>query len=99
MIVRLTSSNPELDRLVRQTPDGMMYWSGTSTVPGATCGRCRHYGYTTVIRNDVGNAVKTTKHPASCALFHKYTRQHGKTIGQCTPACKYFEPRPEKQPV
>jgi len=87
----LTAPNVELDRLVRQTPPGMMYWSGTSADPKAACGGCRHYGYDSVVRDDAGNALTTHKHPSSCALFHKHTEHHGKALPPVTLACKYFE--------
>jgi hypothetical protein len=90
MTPHLTTSNQELDLLVRQTPKGMMYWAGTCTDPVATCGGCSHYGYEDVIRDDAGNALNTRKYPSRCALFHSYTKQHGNPLPQNTPACKYF---------
>jgi len=36
----LTSTNPELEELVRNTPRGMAHWSGTGPAD-ATCGKCR----------------------------------------------------------
>jgi hypothetical protein len=95
MSVPLTVPDPEFARLVRQTPEGMMFWSGTCNVPRATCGACEHYGYSIVVRNDAGNAVSTHKCPGSCALYQKYSSRQGKTVPKGTPACKYFE---AKQP-
>jgi hypothetical protein len=92
-MIPLTICDPELDARVKATPPGMMFWSGTCDVPGATCNGCIFYGYTTAVRNDSGNTVKTIKHPNSCALFHKYTRRHGKPISPDTLACKYFAPK------
>jgi hypothetical protein len=89
----LTNPNPELERLIRQTPEGMMFWSGTCIDPHITCTDCKHYGYTTVVRNDAGNMVDTHKYPTSCALYHKHTGRHGKLFDPKTPACKYFETR------
>lgn len=79
----LAVPDPELDRLVKKTPPGMMYWSGTCSDPTATCGKCRYFGY----------EVDTHKYPAGCALFHSRTRQHRKPLPPDTLACKYFEPR------
>jgi hypothetical protein len=91
----LTNPNPEFARLVQQTPEGMMFWSGTCIDRNATCAQCRHYGYTFVVRNDAGNAVDTRKYPSSCALYHKHTGRHGKPFDPKTPACKYFEKKPD----
>ena len=90
-MIYLTSPNPDLDRLIRQTPPGMMFWSGTCTDPGATCGGCRHYGYVITVRNDAGNAVTTRKRPTACALYHKHMARDGGTLDPKTPACKYHE--------
>jgi hypothetical protein len=90
MTLHLVSSNPRLDQLIRQTPKGMMFWSGTCSDPDATCGGCEHYGYTTVTRNAAGNTADVHRYPASCALYQKHTGQHGDKLSKNTPACKYF---------
>jgi len=95
MMSYLTSPDPEFDRRARRTPKGMMYWAGTCSDPAATCGGCRHYGYMSVIRNASGNAIRTIAHATGCGLYHKYTGRHGAEVKRTTPACKYFEPRPE----
>jgi hypothetical protein len=95
MTPHLTTPDPELNRLVKRTPPGMMYWSGTCTDLKATCGACHHFGYSVVVRNDAGNAINTSKYPDRCALAHSYTKKHGERLPQDTPACKYFE---HKQP-
>ena len=82
----LTVSNPDLERLIRQTPEGMMFWCGT-----ATCGLCKHFGYEAATRNDAGNVVDTKKYPTSCALYKKHTGRDGKPLAHKTAACKYFE--------
>jgi hypothetical protein len=88
----LTAPDPELARLIRQTPpESMMHWSGTCADPTAVCGGCRHFGYETVARNDAGDAVVTHKFSTRCALYRKYTGRHGKPFNQNTPACKYFQ--------
>jgi hypothetical protein len=69
----LTTPNPELDRLVRQTPSGMMFWSGTCSNPAAACGGCKHFGYEMVTRNEAGNAIDTRKYPNRCSLYEKHT--------------------------
>ena len=94
--MRLTNPNPELSRLVVQTPEGMMFWAGTCADPDTTCADCKHYGYTTVVRNDAGNAIDTHKYPTSCALYHKHTGRHGKSSSPKTSACKYFENREDE---
>lgn len=97
MTPNLTPSTPELDRLVRQTPAGMMYWSGTCPDPSATCGDCRHYGYETATRNEAGNVVDTCEYPFCCALYKKHTVHRGEMVHRLTPACKYFEPRQQPE--
>jgi hypothetical protein len=72
MNLHLTSIDPALDRLIRQTPEGMMFWAGTCADPAATCGGCVHYGYESVVRHkNTGDALRTSKHPHSCALFQQ----------------------------
>lgn len=95
MMNYLIAPNQELDRLIRQTPQGMMFWAGTCSDANATCGGCKHFGYSTVVRNEAGNAVSARKYPASCSLYKKNTARDGKALDQKTPACKYFE---TKQP-
>jgi hypothetical protein len=85
MLNHLTTPNPDLDRLIRQTPEGMMFWAGS-----ATCGGCKHFGYEAATRNEAGNVVDTKRYPASCILYRKRTGRHGKPLEQATPACKYF---------
>jgi hypothetical protein len=93
-LLPLTISNPELDCLVRRTPrEGMMFWSGTSADPAATCGGCQHFGFTAVIRDGAGNALTTRKHPTCCALFKKYARRPGVPLDPKTPGCRYHEVR------
>jgi hypothetical protein len=91
MTPHLTESNPELDRMIKQTPPGMMHWSGTCTDPAATCEGCKHYGFEIAIRNAAGNVVSTRKCLARCALYRKYTGKVGDTLPRTTPAYKYFE--------
>ena len=82
-MTHLTVPSQELDRLIRQTPQGMMFWSGTCADPAATCGGCKHYGYT------------TDAHTCStrCALYKKHTGEDGASLHPKTLACKYFEAR------
>lgn len=92
----LTSANPELDRQIRQTPAGMMFWAGTCPDPKATCGACTYFGYEVPVRNSAGNAVTARKYPARCELYWKHTKRHGDTFSAATSACKYFAKK--KQP-
>lgn len=94
-MTQFTIANQELERLVRQTPEGMMFWSGTCADPTATCGGCKHYGYEAVTHNEAGNIVSARKYPASCALYRKHGARHGAALDPKTPACKYFQ---AKQP-
>ena len=92
MTLYLTNPNPDLARLVARTPkSSMMHWSGGCSDPSATCGGCKHYGFTEVIRDDVGNAITTQSHPTSCALYYKHMSKAGKSLYRGTLACKYFE--------
>ena len=90
MTPHLTAPNQELGRLIRQTPIGMMFWSGTCADPTATCSGCRHYGYEAVTRNDAGNVTSTQTYNTRCALYKKHTGQDGESIHPDTLACKYF---------
>ena len=84
-------SKPELARRARRTPPGMMYWSGTSADPTATCGSCKHLGFDTVIRDDSGNALDARRYPTGCVLYKKYMERAGAPLDPKTPACKYYE--------
>jgi hypothetical protein len=95
MTPNLTAPNRALDRLIAQTPPGMMFWSGTCADPTATCGSCKYFGYETVVRNEAGNSVITRKYPSSCSLYKKHTGKDGKPFDRATTACKYHE---AKQP-
>jgi hypothetical protein len=93
MTPHLTSAGAELDRKIKATPPGMMYWAETCSDPAATCSGCRHFGFSIVQRNDAGNAISVKKHPDRCALVWKYTNKPGAAFCGLTPACKYFESR------
>jgi hypothetical protein len=93
MTPHLTTPNQELDRLIRQTPEGMMFWSGTCSDIAATCGGCEFFGYETVTRNEAGNVVDTRKYPERCLLYKKHTGRAGKSFSGSTLACNYFAPK------
>jgi len=93
MTPHLTSSDPELDRKIRATPAGMMYWAGTCSDPTATCSKCKHFGFSVVQRNDAGNTISVKEHANRCALVWKYTSKIGAVFPGSTPACKYHEAR------
>jgi hypothetical protein len=74
----LTTVDPEFDRAVRQTPSGMMHWSGTYADPGTTCSQCRHFKIETRSRG-------------RCESYRRYTGTAGAAFEMSTAACKYFE--------
>jgi hypothetical protein len=81
----LTEPNPELARLIAQTPHGMMHWSGTGPA-GTTCGQCKHYGYT------YETARKSVFKWQACALYWQRMKKHPhRQIPPSTESCKYFE--------
>jgi hypothetical protein len=86
----LTVVNPELDRLVKQTPPGMAHWSTTGP-DGTTCEQCKHFGYSVPLRNGHGEAVGTKTHPKSCRRFFELMHRHGKPLQPSTPSCRHFE--------
>jgi hypothetical protein len=89
--IPMTANLTELDHMIKRTPRGMMFWSGTCSDPAATCEGCRHYGFETAIRNAYGNVVSTRECGTRCALYHKHTGEIGDSLHRTTPACKYFE--------
>jgi hypothetical protein len=94
----LTTLDRELERLIRQTPEGMMFWSGSCAQRGATCGGCKHFGYEVPeLFDDWGNVLSARKYPARCALYRKYTGRHGKPLNPETAACKYFEAKQDDE--
>jgi hypothetical protein len=80
MTPNLTSPNLNLDTMIRRTPEGMMYWSGTCADTTATCGACAHY-------------VPLNSKRKGCALYRKHIGT-AKPLMKETAACKYFEPKP-----
>jgi hypothetical protein len=80
MNIYLTVANTELDQLIRQTPPGMMFWSGTCPDPTRTCGQCAHW-----------QALHARRF--GCGLYKKHTGV-AKPLLKETPACKYFEAKP-----
>jgi hypothetical protein len=86
----LTEPNAELAKLRRQTPHGMMHWSGTGP-DKTTCGMCQHFGYWYTTRPN-----RTHEKPHACALYWKHMHKHPvEAINPGTPSCKYFERRPD----
>ena len=77
-MTHLTSPNPEFDHLVKRTPPGMMFWSGTCADPTATCDGCRYYNL-------------TRKNKGRCSLYQNHTGRAGAAFDKKTPACKYFQ--------
>jgi hypothetical protein len=79
--MKLTELNPDFERLVRQTPEGMAFWAGTGPA-GKTCGACMHYGYL----DDLGH------HTNGCAIYYQQMHRHAaRMLPKQTSACKYFE--------
>lgn len=84
MDANLTEPNPELAKLIKQTPDGMAHWAGTGP-SDKTCGQCKHLG---AVYPHAGK----TKYLSRCQLYQR--RANGRVGGKLppnTPACKYFE--------
>ena len=78
-----TSTNPELEAQLRETPVGMAHWAGTGPV-GKTCGDC-------VFWRDIGEGTKLKKNRC-----RKFTQLTNGTIGprplpHKTRSCKYWE--------
>jgi hypothetical protein len=92
MTQNLTVSSPELERLIRQTPSGMMHWSGTGPAK-ATCAGCQHYGYRVEVCSFAGTALAPLEYRDRCKLYYQYTQRHGGKVPSATPACKYFTPK------
>ena len=90
MTPHLTGPNPELDRMIRQTPAGMMFWSGSNN-SSSTCSGCKYFGFSIVERDSAGNAINTKKCPDRCELYWKYTGKVSKPFPGSTLACKYYE--------
>lgn len=83
MDAHLTEPNPDLARMIRNTPDGMAHWAGSGP-EGKTCKTCAHYGA-------VFPREGTTKYQDRCKLYQQRAggRVGGK-IPSATAACKYF---------
>ena len=72
----LTNPNPELASLTRQTPKGMMYWSGTCSDPEATCGSCKYYGDgCELYLRRMGRTYRLDRSTRACKYFEKKQRR------------------------
>jgi hypothetical protein len=91
-VPHLTSIEPELDRLVKQTLPGMAHWAGTGPA-GTTCEQCRFFGYSAPLRNGLGETVSAIKKDKCCHRYFRLMKQHGKPLLPQTPSCRHFEPR------
>jgi hypothetical protein len=91
--LHLTSVDSNLDYLVRTTPPGAMaHWAGTGP-DGATCGQCKHFGYSAPIRTAAGNSISSVKKSNCCRLYWLLMRRHGNPLPPTTASCKHFTPR------
>lgn len=81
----------EFDRQVRNTFEGMAFFSGTGPF-GATCGQCIFWSYYRQHRDRAGNSTKTMFRKG-CAKYHALTGKHGAIVPAGAAACKYFERR------
>lgn len=80
----LTEPNPELAKLIRQTPDGMAHWSGTGP-DGTTCGTCKHHA-------TIYPRGGKTAYAKRCKLYQDRSNGWvGGKIENSTASCKYFE--------
>jgi hypothetical protein len=70
----LTVLDADLNELVRRTPPGMAFWSGTG--PKRTCGQCEHFG-------------ELVSKKYGCRLYTKQTGYEVQLLKD-TAACKYF---------
>lgn len=82
----LTEPNPDLAALVRSTPHGCAFWSGTGPA-GKTCGQCAHHQHVTW---GTGTTFRCGKYTAMMGGW-----QGSKRIPPDLRSCKYFEPKPE----
>ena len=92
---RLTATDGELDRLVKQTPPGcMMHWAGTSADPAATCGECQHYGYAAAICSKAGDAVGARRSRPVRALLelHRPARRQTPSANTRLQVLQYTKP-------
>jgi len=78
--LKLTSPDPELDRLAAGTIDGMAHWSGSGP-PGTTCGECRFWA----------NEDRPNHYAFRCAKYFTMMKKWGsRHIPFHQPSCKYF---------
>jgi hypothetical protein len=81
MTSHLTTTDEDLDRMVRRTIPGMAHWAGSGP-RGKSCGQCQHF-----VEMSIGVGRSTR-----CHRYETMTGQQGtKKIPVKTPACKYFE--------
>jgi hypothetical protein len=82
-------ADPELVRQIGQTVAGMAHFSATGPL-GTQCKDCQLYGYHRVIRNNVGDAVRSVFRKNCCGKFHELTGKHGDPIPATTESCRHF---------
>jgi hypothetical protein len=87
----LTKGYPdELERQIASSVPGMAFFAASGPF-GTSCAQCISFGYSRVIRNKAGDAVRTVFQRNRCAKFCELTGLYGGPIPPETESCKYFE--------
>lgn len=95
----LTEPNPDLARLVAQTPPGMAHWAGSGP-EGTTCRNCQHF-MGKIRRTGIGVG---DMQPGRCrrfiramkaALWRAVPVHH---VPPDTPSCSHFAEKPKAKP-
>lgn len=92
--IPLTTLDQKFNEMVRNTPSGMAYWSGTGP-EGVTCRTCLwwgHNGDTTFPQKEVEYASTGQLKAARCGKYKILSYREGKAIPHESVACKYYEP-------
>ena len=85
----LTVVNEQLERAEMMTAPGMAHWAGSGP-DGATCGKCRFYGYEYAKANGDHSFKRS-----ACGKFYAMTRRHGNSLEERQIGCKYFDLNPQ----
>jgi hypothetical protein len=94
----IDSHAPEMAEQIRRTHVGQASWAGTGP-PGETCATCKFYGCWKQVRDAAGNVTKTAFLAGRCDMFRKLVGKIGPAVPSNAPACRYFAPKEQSNPI
>ena len=89
---------PEVAKQIRCTHIGQAAWAGGGP-SDATCSTCKFYGCWKQVRDAAGDVTKTAFLAGRCDMFRKLVGKIGPAVPSNAPACRYFAPKEQSNPI